>query len=82
MFVANMLFGERKGFLSTAPVIDQLFGAQREFLPAPAGSWQVGYVDVMTEGDPKLSSFTRYLKRGVDRHYIQYSIPQLRPFLL
>ena len=41
-----------------------LFGgsaAKKEFLTAPAGTWQVGYVDVMTEGSPKLSTFSRYI---------------------
>ena len=40
-------------------LVKMLFGERKEFLPAPAGSWQVGYVDVLTEGSPKLSSFTR-----------------------
>ncbi len=40
-------------------MIGALFSERKEFLTAPAGSWQVGYVDVMTEGSPKLSSFTR-----------------------
>ncbi len=41
-------------------MIGALFSERKEFLTAPAGCWQVGYVDVMTEGSPKLSSFTRW----------------------
>jgi hypothetical protein len=45
---------------NTEIMIGALFSERKEFLTAPAGSWQVGYVDVMTEGSPKLSSFTRW----------------------
>jgi len=30
------------------------------FLPGPVGRWQVGYVDIMTEGSPTESSFLRF----------------------
>ena len=30
------------------------------FLPAPLGKWEVGYVDIMTEGPPEESSFIRF----------------------
>jgi len=30
------------------------------FLPGPVGKWQVGYVDIMTEGIPEQSSFIRF----------------------
>jgi len=41
---------------------------RKEFLTAPAGCWQVGYVDVMTEGSPKLSSFTRIYYPTLQSH--------------
>jgi hypothetical protein len=48
-----------------------LFGgsaAKKEFLTAPAGTWQVGYVDVMTEGSPKLSTFSRIYYPTLQSH--------------
>lgn len=49
-------------------LVKMLFGERKEFLPAPAGSWQVGYVDVLTEGSPKLSSFTRIYYPTLQSH--------------
>lgn len=51
-------------------------GERKEFLTAPAGSWQVGYVDVMTEGCPKLSSFTRIYYPTLQNHI---QLPQRCP---
>ena len=56
---------------------NMLFGGSREFLPAPAGTWQVGYVDVMTEGEPKLSSFTRYSFTTILWHFLTLKSPKI-----
>jgi len=43
---------------------------QTTYLPAPLGKWEVGYVDIMTEGPPDESSFIRLYYPTEQKHTI------------
>jgi len=41
-----------------------------KFLPRPAGSWEVGYIDYMTQGTPETSSFIRLYYPTQQQHAV------------